>query len=408
MRILHTADWHLGDRLGRIDRTDDLRRAVERVAEFCASERADVLLVAGDLFSELSRPDSLRESIAHLQATFEPFLLGGGTIVALTGNHDNEVFCQTLRLVMTLAAPATVKPGELCAPGRLYLATEPTLLQLADSSGQRVQFALMPYPSAPRYLRDNPTRYATLEEKNRLLQAAFLRELRRLVESPGWQPHLPAVLGAHIHLTSAQLPSAFRMSAEESVVFDPAELPSQFAYVALGHIHQPQAVRGLPHVRYSGSIERLDLGEQRDAKSVTVVDLGERGLEGEPRTLPLPATNIYAVEMHDPAADLLELRERYPDAARDLVRVDFAYTAGRHDLEKILRELDELFPRWYERDWQDRTALGPQLTAEQPGQGRSFHDTVRDYLRQELLNHDEAVREAVLGRAEKLLSEASA
>jgi exonuclease SbcD len=98
MRILHTADWHLGDRLGRIDRTEDLRRAVERVAEYCKSESVDVLLVAGDLFSELSRPDSLRESIAHLQATFEPFLLGGGTILALTGNHDNEVFCQTLRL----------------------------------------------------------------------------------------------------------------------------------------------------------------------------------------------------------------------------------------------------------------------------------------------------------------------
>ena len=63
MRLLHTADWHLGDRMGCIDRTDDLRRAVERVAACCHEEKVDVLLVAGDLFSELSRPDSLRESI---------------------------------------------------------------------------------------------------------------------------------------------------------------------------------------------------------------------------------------------------------------------------------------------------------------------------------------------------------
>ena len=56
MRILHTADWHLGDRLGRIDRTDDLRRAVERVAGYCLSEKADVLLVAGDIFSEVAGP----------------------------------------------------------------------------------------------------------------------------------------------------------------------------------------------------------------------------------------------------------------------------------------------------------------------------------------------------------------
>ena len=41
MKLLHTADWHLNDRLGRIDRTDDLRRAVERVAALCASEAID-------------------------------------------------------------------------------------------------------------------------------------------------------------------------------------------------------------------------------------------------------------------------------------------------------------------------------------------------------------------------------
>ena len=67
MRILHTADWHLGDRMGRIDRTDDLRKAVERVAVYCEQEKVDLLLVAGDLFSELSRPDGLRDSIQHLQ-----------------------------------------------------------------------------------------------------------------------------------------------------------------------------------------------------------------------------------------------------------------------------------------------------------------------------------------------------
>src|SRR5439155_6226793 len=130
MRILHTADWHLGDRMGRIDRTDDLRQAVERVAGYCQEEKVDVLLVAGDLFSELSRPDALRDSIEHIQGTFEKFLLEGGTILAITGNHDNENFCQTLCLVMNLAAPATSGVGELMPRGRLYLAAHPTSLTL--------------------------------------------------------------------------------------------------------------------------------------------------------------------------------------------------------------------------------------------------------------------------------------
>src|SRR5436305_670196 len=122
MRILHTADWHLGDRLGRIDRTDDLRRAVERIAGYCTSEKVDVLLVAGDLFSELAGPDGLREAVRHLQSVFEGFLRGGGTILSMTGNHDKETFCQTLRHAMSLAAPLSDRPGAVAPPGRLYLA----------------------------------------------------------------------------------------------------------------------------------------------------------------------------------------------------------------------------------------------------------------------------------------------
>src|SRR5947199_2268355 len=136
MKLLHTADWHLGDRLGRIDRTDDLRRAVERIADFCRQERVDVLLLAGDIFSEMARPDGLREAVRHLQATFERFLHDGGTILAVTGNHDNESFCQTLRHAMSLAAPAAGAFGAVAPTGRLFLADEPTLLRLRDRPTQ--------------------------------------------------------------------------------------------------------------------------------------------------------------------------------------------------------------------------------------------------------------------------------
>ena len=124
MRILHTADWHLGDRLGRVDRTDDLRKAVERVAAHCKAEKVDVLLVAGDLFSELARPDSLRETIRHWQAVFGEFLETGGTVLTLTGNHDNENFCQTLVHAMTEDVEETVLAAGLpnlsghCTPAR--------------------------------------------------------------------------------------------------------------------------------------------------------------------------------------------------------------------------------------------------------------------------------------------------
>ncbi len=197
MKILHTADWHLGDRLGRIDRTDDLRGAVERVADYCKTETVDVLLVAGDLFSELARPDGLRETIRHWQEVFREFLETGGTILTLTGNHDNENFCQTLVHAMSLASPAGGKPGETVPPGRLYLAADPTFLRLEDRAlGGEVQFVLMPYPTPSHYLKgEGALKYGSPEEKNTLLVNAWAEALREIRAHPRYDAKAPAVLG---------------------------------------------------------------------------------------------------------------------------------------------------------------------------------------------------------------------
>jgi DNA repair protein SbcD/Mre11 len=410
MRILHTADWHLADRLGRIDRTQDLRKAVERVAEYCRSEKVDVLLVAGDLFSELAGPDALRESIRHLQETFQPFLRDGGTILTLTGNHDKENFCQTLRHAMNLAAPGAGKSGDIGQTGRLYLATGPTLLRLVDRDTQTpVQFILMPYPTPTRYLADEAAqRYQSLDEKNRHLMAAYTSKLNALQQSSLFDPRLQTVLSAHVHVRGAELPTLFRITEQEDVVFSDADLPTGFAYVALGHIHRAQFLSGQKHVRYSGSIERMDLGEKDDAKGVVLFDLGPEGLRGEPNVLPLETTPVYEIQIHSPKDEIPGLQQRYPDAQNDLVRVVCTYTAGVDNREEILRELNDIFPRWYDREIIERNALDGTLVGGGSGPAKSFEETVRDYLRQELTNHEEALRNAVLARAESLMGEVQA
>lgn len=407
MKILHTADWHLGDRLGRIDRTDDLRRAVEHVAEYCLSEKVDVLLVAGDLFSELARPDGLREAIRHLQDTFQPFLESGGTILALTGNHDNENFCQTLVHAMSLAAPAAGAEGELMPTGRLYLATEPTFLRLPDrNSWQPVQFILMPWPTPAHYLRNQPTlTYGSPEEKNEQLVDAWKKALVAIREGPHFDPNGPAVLGAHINMFGSHIGGGlFRISPQDDVVIDGSDLAEQFDYVALGHVHKPGPVTA-PHVRYSGSIERLDLGEAADQKSVTVLELGPDGLTGEPQMLPLADTTpIYEETILDPATDLPRLRKERLNAPTALVNLHVRYTAGVDQLEDVLREVDALFPRWYARDWEESGALGPSLVADDP-RSKGFRETIREYLEQELIQHDAADREAIMALAEELLKD---
>jgi DNA repair protein SbcD/Mre11 len=407
MRILHTADWHLADRLGRIDRTQDLRRAVERVADYCRAEAVDVLLVAGDLFSELAGPDALRDSIRHLQEVFHGFLRDGGTILTLTGNHDKENFCQTLRHAMHLAAPIADEPGGLVGTGRLYLATGPSLLRLADpSTGKHVQFVLMPYPTPARYLLEHDAqKYQSLDEKNRLLMAAFTAKLHALRLDPRFDPSLPAVLGAHVSVTGSSLDHLFRLSETEDLVLDDTGALADFAYVALGHIHKPQFLGGNTHIRYCGSIERMDLGEKDDDKGVVVFDIGPEGLLGEPRVLPLEATKIYEVTIHSPRVELPALRDRYADAKTELVRIHCNYTAGVDNREEVLRQLEDIFPRWYDRTIKEVNELDGTLSVNGTARIHSFEDTVREYLMQELTNHPEDVRDAVLSRAEALMRE---
>jgi DNA repair protein SbcD/Mre11 len=406
MKLLHTADWHLGDRLGRIDRTSDLRRAVERVAGYCHEERVDVLLVAGDIFSELARPDGLREAIRHLQATFEGFLRGGGTILAVTGNHDNENFCQTLRHAMTLAAPAVGDCGSVVPPGRLYLAAEPGLLRLHDRHfGGDVQFVLMPYPTPSKFLtNDVLQKYGSFDEKNRYLQAAFAGKLQAIRDDARFHPQLPTVLMAHVNVRGAEVSTLFRISDVEDIVFDSESLHANYSYVALGHVHKPHPVGGHEHVRYCGSIDRMDLGEQHDRKGVVILEIDSKGLAGSPTTLPLEAAPIYEVEITDPKVDLQALRDRYPDHETALVNLHIRYGAGVDSLETVLKELEAAFPRWYGRDWLERSDEGPTLTIGEAPPTRSFADTVRDYLASELRNHEDE-RAAVLELAEDLLRE---
>lgn len=404
MRLLHTADWHLNDRLGRIDRTDDLRRAVEKVAAYCRTETIDVLVVAGDLFSELARPDALRDTIRHWQDVFADFLTTGGTILTCTGNHDNETFCQTLRHAMTLAAPTVEKPGAVVPPGRLYLASEPTVLRLPDRSCRfSVPFVLMPYPTPTRYLGGQ--RYASADEKHRLLIEAFERTLNELADDPSVAGGPPPVLVAHVHVHGSQLgPSLFRLSEQEDVVVGAATWAERFSYAALGHIHKPQSLGGHEHVRYSGGIERLDLGESNNVLGAVQVEIGETGRVGEPVILPLGGTPIYEVLVNDPDEDLPRLRAEFPDAQLDLVKLHVKYTAGKHNLESVLRELEAIFPRWYARDWVETGQLGGTLTIGEADRTKGFAETVRDYLQQELQNHPDADRDELLALADELLA----
>lgn len=405
MRILHTADWHLNDRLGRLDRQDDIVARLEEIASYLEEHRVDVMVVAGDLFSQHTNVEKLKEAVAQISRVFKPFLARGGTIVAISGNHDNEALFNLLWLALDLAQPLDPHQPGPRPRGRLYLAARPTLLLLEDSAGQQVQFLLMPYPTPTRYLRGEATRYGSLEEKNRSMHQALLRELRRIQERYV-DPKLPTVLVSHIHVRGSQVHNLYRITELEDVVFDPADVPTQLAYVAYGHIHKPQPLSGADHVRYAGSIERFDRGETED-KSVTLAEIGPAGMVGTPVPLPLDATPIHRVEINEPDKDLPHLKELYPDHERALISYVLHYDPTKHNRDEISREIERVFPRWYERKFVIEGSSAILDGAGTEIRTRDVPSTVRDYLR-ESISEDSEDRELVLSLAEELLAEEAA
>ena len=407
LRIVHTADWHLGDRLGRVDRSDDLRRAVTEVAAICKRENADVLLICGDLFSEMTRAETLRVWMEFLNQTFGPFMQGGGTIIAITGNHDNDNFAQVLRQAMALAAPAPTELGGLLKPGRFYLFTGPTFFRLAGKEGDEIQFIAMPSPTPTRYLSpDELQGYQSKEERHRAIKANFTSRIKSCFTHPSFDTRRQTVLAAHILTSGAEVSDGVRVSETSGIVMADAELPTHLAYVALGDVHKPQALMALAHVRYCGSIERMDLGEAADEKGVDVVDIGPRGLVGPPRRVPLPATPIYKVVIDDPPTQMQGLAGKYPDRADALVNVVVRYRAGRDNLNDLLAELDEIFPRCYARDWEEvggLTANGNgQLGSGSGGAAQTFRETVVDYVAAQLDGQPD--RDDILKLVDELLT----
>jgi len=206
MKLLHTADWHLNDRLGGQDRTEHLRRRVERVAELCQHERVDVLAIAGDVFSEQATAAQVADSFRHLRTTFRPFFQRGGTILAVTGNHDQDgrvrPFIELARAGMDIAEPPR-RPGDHFASGKMYVLDSPFFGRVRDSAGLEVQFALLPFPSHSRILT-GAERAATADQLNRPIAQRVTDWIKGLHTDPRFETRLRTVLVAHMSVTGAQ------------------------------------------------------------------------------------------------------------------------------------------------------------------------------------------------------------
>jgi DNA repair exonuclease SbcCD nuclease subunit len=206
---------------------------------------------------------------------------------------------------------------------------------------------------------------------------------------------MPTILCGHFLLSGVRGGMCIR--EDEDVPIESGDLPT-YAYVALGHIHRPQKVRG-ENVRYCGSIERFDQGERDDAKEVVLVELD--GGRTNVRTLPLDATPFARIEasseeeLEGRRAELLE-----PERTLVSVRLNVGHD---QNTRALLAAAHRLFPRLYQRpelNFTDAAAVAsPALTFVR----LDAFATVRAYLSETLAEDPDGP--AIIELAEGLLAE---
>ena len=260
MKLLHTSDWHVGRTIRGRSRADEHIAVLAEVADIARREAVDVVLVTGDLFDTASpSPESERlvyRALLDLEST-------GATVVAIAGNHDNE---RRLQAVAPLFERGRVVVGAV--PSR---PDEGGVVRLTTAGGEDLDIALVPFLSQRNAVRADLLMAGTEAEA----VAAYDDRCRNIVGAlcDALRPGAVRVVAAHLFVLGGTSGTSERVAHTVlGYAVSPHAFPPDLHYVALGHLHRPQAV-GQPTVRYAGSPLQLDFGEAGEAKSVALVEV---------------------------------------------------------------------------------------------------------------------------------------
>lgn len=278
MRLLHTSDWHLGQHFMGKTRQAEHQAFCAWLIEQVHEHAVDALIVAGDVFDSGAPPSYAREQynrfIVALRET-------GARLVVLGGNHDSVATLGESRDLLA-CLDTWVIPGVAADPAEQLL-----LLPRRDGTPGALLCAI-PFVRPRDVLKSEAGQSA--EDKQQALQAAIhehYRALFALAEARRAElgGRLPIVASGHLTTVGASASESVREIYVGSLEAFPSDAFPPAAYIALGHIHRPQKVGGLEHIRYSGSPIPLSFDEARQQKEVLLVDLHEDGLEA---VTPLP------------------------------------------------------------------------------------------------------------------------
>lgn len=308
MRILHTSDWHIGRTLNEKSLLEDQKFIIDGLLRWIGENRPDVLVVAGDIYD---RSVPSREALAVVDDFLSAVVLELKIpVFFIGGNHDGRE-----RLAVN---GGILNRQGLHIVGNYTPGLEPVILE--DQWGE-VCFWSVPFikPAEYRNLTGAP-KNPSYDQMYKEMLAEITERMdiskRNVLISHG------LILGGALEADT--IDDSVRPIEIGGIEYACAEDFEAFDYVALGHLHRPQKVLW-DKVRYAGSLLKYSFSEHNQKKSLTLLELGEKGsLDYEP---------VYLKSLRD-----LRVIQGH---LKDLTALTAYDTAGREDYLKVILEDEE-------------------------------------------------------------------
>lgn len=272
MRILHTSDWHLGQHFMGKTRQAEHRAWYDWLVQTVQEQQADALIIAGDIFDTGTPPSYAREQynrfVVQMQAT-------GCQLVILAGNHDSVAMLNESKdLLAQLNAHVISSVAETL---------DEQVLLLKQRNGEVGAIVCAIPFIRPRDVQRSQAGQSA-EDKQGDLQNAIAEHYAQLFARAEalrdeLDVALPIIGTGHLTTVGVSLTESVREIYVGSLTAFPTDAFPAFDYLALGHIHRPQKVAGLEHIRYSGSPIALSFDESKQQKQLLCVDLDSSGLQ---------------------------------------------------------------------------------------------------------------------------------
>ncbi|MFF2450081.1 exonuclease SbcCD subunit D [Neobacillus sp. NPDC058068] len=251
MKFIHTADWHLGKLVHGVYMTENQREALEQFVAIVAEEKPDAVVIAGDLYDRSVPPTEAVELLDEILFKINVELKT--PIVAIAGNHDSAE-----RLSF---GSSWYKHSQFYLSGKITNSFKPVQIN-------GVNFYLVPFaePGLVRQLLEDESIHSH--------QDAMKAMIGKMEETIN--PNEPNVLVGHAFVLGGQTSDSERVLSVGGSGCVGAELFEPFSYTALGHLHSPDAINH-DRVKYSGSLLKYSFSEAKQRKSISIIEMNEKG-----------------------------------------------------------------------------------------------------------------------------------